>query len=85
MQFKADINQVPMQNLSPNDNPIGRPYPQFESIGGSTFNGVSNYNSLQAQVHKRLANGIAFGSAFTYSKFLNDMEVFAAQWSGRNG
>ena len=50
MQFKGDINQVPVQNLSPNDNPSGRPYPQFQSIGGSTFNGVSNYNSLQAQV-----------------------------------
>jgi Carboxypeptidase regulatory-like domain len=83
MQFKADINQVPVQNLSPDDNPTGRPYPQFESIGGSTFNGVSNYNSLQAQVHKRLASGIAFGSAFTYSKFLNDMDV--SPFNGQGG
>ena len=55
MQFKGDINQVPVQNLSANDNPGGRPYPQYQSIGGSTFNAVSNYNSLQAQVKKRLA------------------------------
>ncbi len=83
MQFKADINQVPVQNLSPDDDPSGRPYPQFESIGGSTFNGVSNYNSLQAQVHKRLGNGIAFSSAFTYSKFLNDMDV--SPFNGQGG
>ena len=83
MQFKGDINQVPVQNLSADDDPSGRPYPQFESIGGSTFNAVSNYNSLQAQVHKRLANGIAFSSAFTYSKFLNEMDV--SNFNGQGG
>ena len=83
MQFKGDINQVPVQNLSADDNPSGRPYPQFNSIGGSTFNAVSNYNSLQAQVHKRLANGIAFSSAFTYSKFLNEMDV--SNFNGQGG
>jgi hypothetical protein len=83
MQFKADINQVPVQNLSANDNPSGRPFPQYQSIGGSTFNGVSNYNSLQAQVNKRLANGIAFSSAYTWSKFLNDMDV--SPFNGQGG
>jgi hypothetical protein len=83
MQFKGDINQVPTQNLSPDDDPGGRPYSQFESIGGSTFNAVSNYNSLQAQVHKRLGNGIAFSSAFTYSKFLNEMDV--SPFNGQGG
>jgi Carboxypeptidase regulatory-like domain len=83
MQFKADINQVPVQNLSPDDDPTGRPYPQFESIGGSTFNALSNYNSLQAQVHKRLGNGIAFSSAFTYAKFLNEMDV--SPFNGQGG
>ncbi|HTA80356.1 MAG TPA: TonB-dependent receptor [Terracidiphilus sp.] len=75
MQYKGDINQVPVQNLGPNDNPSGRPYPQYNSIGGSTFNAVSNYNSLQAQVKKRLAKGIAFSAAYTWSKFLDDMDV----------
>ena len=83
MQFKGDINQVPAQNLSPTDNPSGRPYPQFQSIGGSTFNGVSNYNALQAQVNKRLAGGIAFGAAYTWSKFLNDMDV--SPFNGQGG
>jgi Carboxypeptidase regulatory-like domain len=75
MQMKGDINQVPVGNLSVNDDPSGRPYPQFEGIGGSTFNASSNYNALQAQAKKRLANGIAFTAAYTWSKFLNDMDV----------
>ena len=83
MQFKGDINQVPVQNLSPNDDPSGRPYPQYESIGGSTFNAVSNYNALQAQIHRRLSNGISFGSAYTWSKFLNDMDV--SPFNGQGG
>jgi hypothetical protein len=83
MQFKGDINQVPVENLSPNDNPSGRPYPQFFSIGGSTFNAKSNYNSLQAQIKKRLTNGIAFSAAYTWSKFLNDMDV--SPFNGQGG
>ncbi len=74
MQFKGDINQVPAQNLSVNDDPSGRPYPQFEGIGGSTFNAVSNYNSLQVQAKKRLANGLAFTAAYTWSHYLDDMD-----------
>lgn len=83
MQFKGDINQVPVQNLSPNDDPSGRPYPQFEGIGGSTFNGISNYNSLQAQARRRLSRGIAFSAAYTWSKFLNDMDV--SPFNGEGG
>lgn len=83
MQFKGDINQVPVANLSIDDNPSGRPYPQYQSIGGSTFNGVSNYNSLQAQAKKRLANGVAFSAAYTWSKFLDDMDI--SPFNGQGG
>jgi hypothetical protein len=83
LQFKGDINQVPLQNLSADDNPNGRPYPQFQQINGSTFNAVSNYNSLQAQVKKRLTNGIAFSAAYTWSKFLDDMDV--SPFNGQEG
>ena len=83
MQFKGDINQVPVQNLSADDNPTGRPYPQFQSIGGSTFNAVSNYNALQAQIKKRLENGISFSAAYTWSKFLDDMDV--SPFNGQGG
>lgn len=86
MQYKGDINQVTVANLGPDDNPNGRPYPQFQGISGSTFNGMSSYHSLQAQVKKRLANGIAFSAAYTWSKFLNNMDVspFNSQEGTRN-
>jgi len=83
LQFKGDINQVPVGKLSPDDDPSGRPYPQFEGIGSSTFNAVSNYNSLQAQANKRLANGIAFTAAYTWSKYLDDMDV--SPFNGQGG
>lgn len=83
LQFKGDINQVPASKLDINDNPNGRPYPQYQSIGGSTFNGVSNYNALQAQVHKRLEHGIAFSAAYTWSKFLDDMDI--SPFNGQGG
>ena len=84
MQFKGDINQVPVANLSPTDDPSGRPFPQFEGIGGSTFNAVSNYHSLQAQAHKRLTRGIAFSTAYTWSKYLDDMDVSPFNGQGGN-
>jgi len=83
MQFKGDINQVPVAKLAPDDNPNGRPYPQYQSIGGSTFNAVSNYNSLQAQARKRLFGGLAFSAAYTWSKFLNDMDI--SPFNGQGG
>ena len=83
LQFKGDINQVPASKLAVDDNPTGRPYPQFQGISGSTFNAVSNYNSLQAQLKKRLTNGISFSSAYTWSKFLNEMDV--APFNGQGG
>jgi len=84
LQFKGDLNQVPLANASLNDDPSGRPYPQYESIGGSTFNAVSNYNSLQAQAKKRLASGIAFSAAYTWSKYLDDMDVSPFNGAGGN-
>ncbi|MBV8672529.1 MAG: carboxypeptidase regulatory-like domain-containing protein [Acidobacteriaceae bacterium] len=33
---------------------------------------VSNYNSLQASVHKRMANGLQFLAAYTYSHWLDE-------------
>jgi len=51
--------------LSSNDVPSGRPYPQYQSIGGSTNNAVSNYNSLQMSITKRMTHGV--GLSFTMS------------------
>jgi len=49
------------------------PYPDFGR--GASYvetNGNSNYNGLQTQLEKRLANGLTFLFTYTYSKVLTD-------------
>jgi len=60
LNFPVDINQVPQSELSVTDITPGsnkRPYPNFTGLGGSTNNGISNYNSFQAVFQKRLPMG----------------------------
>jgi Carboxypeptidase regulatory-like domain len=49
-----------------------RPYPQYQGIGATTGDGVSNYDSLQLRVQKRYTNGLQFLSNFTYAHTLDD-------------
>jgi len=47
----------------------------FPSFGGSTnliYEGISEYNSLQAQLEKRLSHGIQFRATYTWSHALDD-------------
>ena len=83
LSFPHDINQVPQSQLSPTDDPTGRPYSQFEGISGDTYNGISNYNSLQLQAEKRLASGWSFSANYTWSHFLDDQD--SAGWGGHAG
>ncbi|MHB2009961.1 MAG: outer membrane beta-barrel protein, partial [Acidobacteriaceae bacterium] len=74
LSFPVDINQVPESKLGPNDAKgatNARPYPLFQSIQGSTNNGISNYNSLQASIQKRLTSGLEFNFNYTWSHFLD--------------
>jgi hypothetical protein len=82
LSFPVDINQIPEAHLSPND--IGfRPFPQFQSISGSTNNAISNYNSLQVTVQKRTSHGVSFSANYVWSHFLDDMD--SGSQSGRGG
>jgi hypothetical protein len=83
LSFPVDINQVPKNLLSPTDSPASRPYPQFQGLGGNTYNGISNYNALQVQAEKRLSRGISFNANYTWSHFLDDQD--SAGWGGRGG
>ncbi len=47
-----------------------RPYRGFAGINTYTFGGTSNYNGLQVAVNRRLAAGLQFGVAYTWSKAL---------------
>lgn len=77
--FSTDLNQVPSSKLSVNDS-ANRPYPQFQSISGSTNNGVSNYDSLQASITKRMTHGVSLSFNYVWSHFLDDQDS-----AGRGG
>jgi hypothetical protein len=74
LSFPVDINQVPENKLGPNDSPSALPYPIYQSITGDTFNGISNYNSLQTSISRRFASGLSMNLNYTWSHFLDDQD-----------
>ena len=86
LPFPVDINQVPQGKLAVNDQQ-SRPYPQFQTIGASGTvageNAISNYNSLQATIQKRLTHGIGFSFSYVWSHFLDDMD--SSGWGSHAG
>jgi len=49
------------------------PHPQFGAIDYLTNLEYGNYNALQASLEKRLSHGLTFTSAFTWSKYLDNI------------
>ncbi|MHB1953506.1 MAG: TonB-dependent receptor, partial [Sulfobacillus sp.] len=86
LSFPVDINQVPVGKLSPTDG-IGpnnaRPYPEFQGLFGNSYNGVSNYNSLQATIQRRFTSGLQFNFNYTWSHFLDNQD--SAGHGGQSG
>lgn len=82
LTFSRDINQVPVDKLAVVDQQF-RPYPQFTTVTGSTFNADANYNSLQATFQKRLTHSLSFDASYVWSKFLSEFDSSA--WGSRNG
>ena len=74
LSFPVDINQVPENMLGPNDSPSALPYPVYQGITGDTFNGISNYNSLQTSISRRFASGTSLSINYTWSHFLDDQD-----------
>jgi Carboxypeptidase regulatory-like domain len=71
-----DLNQVPLnvrESTTPlvNVNAI-RPYLGYNSITDIAPLFYSNYNSLQVSLNRRVAEGLNFGLAYTWSKTLTD-------------
>jgi hypothetical protein len=84
LPFPVDVNQIPENRLGPNDVAQGfRPYPQYGNISESTNNGLSNYNSLQATVQKRMSSGLDFNFNYTWSHFLDNID--SSGWGSRAG
>jgi hypothetical protein len=84
LPFPVDINQVPEGKLAVNDVALGsRPYPQYGGISQNTNNAISNYNSLQASIRKRLTHGLNFDFNYTWAHFLDDID--SSGWGSRAG
>ena len=56
-----------------------RPYPSFGSVTTYSPGANSNYNSLQVSFEKRFSRGLAFMSAYTYSKSIDDSSSFSSR------
>lgn len=84
LPVSSDINGVPANKLSPNDT-TSRPYPLFGNISSSTasLDGISNYNSLQAEITKRVSSGLSFSFNYVWSHFLDDED--SAGWCCQAG
>lgn len=86
LPFPVDINQVPEGLLSANDQG-SRPYPQFGSLVASGTvpheNAISNYNSLQAVIEKRMSHGLNMSFNYVWSHFLDDMD--SSGWGSHAG
>jgi hypothetical protein len=59
------------------------PYLGFAASGfqGTGFDGISNYNSLQATVRRRLTHGLAFQASYTWSRDLTDLVGYGANYN----
>jgi hypothetical protein len=60
-------------NATLNGNTIQRrflltPFPQFQDLVVTEYNGSSTYNSLQLQASKRMSQGISFNASYTYAR-----------------
>ena len=86
LPFPVDINQVPQALLSANDQG-SRPFPQFGSLNTSgtpaNENAISNYNSLQAVIEKRMSQGLSLQFSYVWSHFLDDVD--SAGWGSHSG
>ncbi|HMG03128.1 MAG TPA: hypothetical protein VK596_08335, partial [Edaphobacter sp.] len=82
LPFPVDINQVPENRLSQNDQQF-RPFPQFGNVYGSTNNAISNYNSLQASVNKRFTSGLSFDFNYVWAHFMDTID--SSGWGSRAG
>jgi hypothetical protein len=65
--------------------PTRVPYPGYDmnSVQYETI-GISDYNALQVQVHKRLSNGLQFTGAYTWSHALDEQSGLGLFVTGNN-
>ena len=61
------------------------PYPGYDMNSVSyKAEGISNFNALQLQVHKRLSNGLQFTTSYTWSHALDEQSGLGLFFTGNN-
>ncbi|HLY62418.1 MAG TPA: carboxypeptidase-like regulatory domain-containing protein [Terriglobia bacterium] len=70
-------------SIAANPSTCERPYPAFGNLGGSNFNAISNYDSLQIDVRKRYGNGLSFDANYAWSHMLDSQD--SAGWGSTAG
>lgn len=76
--FTRDINQVPASLLGPGDAQPRRPFPEYQSIDGTSFVDIQNYNSLQTRIKRQFSTGLTLEANYTYAKAMDTMTVAAS-------
>ena len=65
--------------------PIRVPYPGYDMNAVSyKAEGISNFNALQLQVHKRMSNGLQFTTSYTWSHSLDEQSGLGLFFTGNN-
>ncbi len=54
------------------------PFPMFDAVNTTTNEGYSWYHALQLDVEKRFSRGYTFGISYTYSKFMEAVDLLNA-------
>jgi hypothetical protein len=84
LAFPMNLNQIPQSELlSTGVNTAAIPYPNFNNISWSTNNAISNYNSLQAEITKRMSKGLSLNFNYVWSHFLDEQD--SSGWGSRAG
>jgi hypothetical protein len=69
--FPDPNNPWAIVNTSDTSQPY-RPFPDFGGTAYTNYAGESSFNSLQAKLQKRMANGMNFLASYTYAHSLDD-------------
>ena len=80
------VSQSLFTSSSISGNQLVMPYPEFGTISGSDWAGMSNYNALQTTLSKRFSHGYNMSVGYTWSRSLDALSYLnngdAKPWYG---
>ena len=82
--WQPEFNQLPRSNTTPAlaQPRTAYPFPNFYAITDRSTSAQADYNSGQVEFTRRLSNGLAFTSAYTFAKNLADNQGSMGTGSG---